>query len=66
MTQTATDEGRFYWRAVETNDCRWQPQWGFQRGNDAIEWRTIGRPRLDQFDAEDSAKKYAEYLASKK
>lgn len=57
----------YFWRAVETSDERWQPQWGTcGRRETATSWRNVGRPRLDQHDAEDSARKYAEYIAAKK
>jgi hypothetical protein len=57
----------YFWRAVETDDLRWQPQWGScARGETKTTWRDVGRPRLDQHDAENSARGYAEYIAAKK
>ena len=57
---------RFYWRATETADKRWQPYWGSAgRGASGILWRSVGRPRLEEADALKSAKQYAEYISRK-
>ena len=68
MSTLSNTEGTlFFWRAVETDDRRWQPQWGScPRAATFTTWRDVGRPRLHQDDAERSAKNYAEYIAAKK
>lgn len=56
----------YFWRAVETSEGHWQPQWGTCRKHETTtEWRDYGRPVADQFKAEDFAQKYAEYIAAK-
>lgn len=64
---TNIDGTLYFWRAVETSDARWQPQWGTcPKHETTTTWRDAGKPRIDQHDAEESGRKYAEYIAAKK